>query len=81
MQTLETLIGVAFLAAGLFQTTRSSARGGDLIWFFLVFFFCQFFAFRAYRRTRDAAGKAIRILKLTRAFRSKIEGGEFDELN
>lgn len=51
---LSALIGVGFLVAGLFQTRSNSARGSDLIWFILIFFFCEFFAFRAYRRTRDA---------------------------
>ena len=52
---LASFIGFGFLVAGLFQTSRGSARTGDLIWFILVFLIAQFFAFRAYRRTRDAA--------------------------
>lgn len=52
---LSSLIGVGFLVAGLFQTTRSSGRGTDVVWFILLFVFCQFFAFRAYRRARGAA--------------------------
>jgi hypothetical protein len=54
---LSSLIGLGFLVAGLFQTMGSSAHGSDLAWFILIFFFCQFFAFRAYRHTRDAAGE------------------------
>lgn len=52
---LSFCLGVAFLVAGLFLTTGSSAHGRDLVWFILIFFTCQFFAVRAYRRTRAQA--------------------------
>src|SRR4051794_13489533 len=52
---LSSLIGLGILVAGLFQTTGSSARSSDLVWFILIFFIAQFFAYRAYRSTRDAA--------------------------
>ena len=50
------MIGFGFLVAGLFQTSRGGARGSDLVWFILVFFVCQFFAYRTYatRGTRLA---------------------------
>jgi hypothetical protein len=52
---LASVTGLAFLVLGLYQTSRFGARGSDVIWYFLVFAVGQFFAFRAYRRTRDAA--------------------------
>lgn len=51
---LSSLIGVGFLVAGLFQTTRGAA-GSDLIWFIVMFVFSQVCAVWAYRRTREAA--------------------------
>ena len=52
---LSSVIGFGFLVAGLFQTSRGGARGSDLVWFILVFFICQFFAYRTYRNARNAA--------------------------
>jgi len=48
---LSSLIGFGFLAAGLFQA-RGAGRIADVAWFLVLFVFCQFFAFLAYRRTK-----------------------------
>jgi hypothetical protein len=49
---LSSLIGFMFLFVGVYH--RAGSRGGDLVWFLLLFVVCQLFAFRRFRHVRSA---------------------------